>query len=496
MAHHYNQGGYGQPPPQGPPPPQGYGQPPQQGYYQQAPPMQNQQYGGYPPQQGYGQPPPPGQYGGPPQGQYGAPPQGQYGAPPQGQYGAPPQGQYGAPPPQGQYGAPPQGQYGAPPPGQYGAPPPQGQYGAPPQAQYGTPPPQGQYGAPPQGQFGGAPPPGQYGAPPPGGGYGGPPTQPSLGYGPQKTLQIDATQDIEALRKAMKGFGTDEKVVISVLAKKDPLQMETIRTQYDQRFTRHLVGDLEKETSGYFKQGLVEISRGPLASDCWNLMEAMKGVGTKEVVLDDILIGRSNADMRAIKEKYQQLFKRTLEADLKSDLSAGTEQMYMMIVAATRAEDSQPVIPQEIDKAVTELQAGMGGFASKNSAQICQNLISKNDAQLKAIAQTYQQRYHKTLDGEIKSAFSGHMEDALRLLVARAVNRAEAEAVRLEDSMAGLGTKDSLLVQRVVRCHWNPQFMSAVYAEFKKVYKKDLVKRIEGETRGDYERLMVACVRQ
>jgi annexin A7/11 len=271
--------------------------------------------------------------------------------------------------------------------------------------------------------------------------------------------------------------------------------MESIRSQYDQRLLRNLITDLEKETSGYFAKGLVEIARGPLVSDCYNLMEAMKGLGTKEVILDDILIGRSNADMNAIKEKYQQLFHRTLEADLKSDLSAATEQMYMMIIAGRRAEDSHPVNPQEIEQAVTQLQAGMGGFAGKNTAQICQILTSKNDAQIKAIAQLYQQRYQKSLDTQIKSAFSGHMEDALRLLVARASNRAEAEAVRLEEAMAGIGTKDNLLVMRVVRCHWNQQFMSAVSAEFKRVVKKDLVKRIEGETRGDYEKLMVACVK-
>jgi len=303
------------------------------------------------------------------------------------------------------------------------------------------------------------------------------------------------TRDIEAVRKAMKGFGTDEKALIAVLAKKDPLQMETIRTQYDQRMMRNMTGDLEKETSGYFAKGLVELSRGPLVSDCWNLKEATRGMGTKEVVLDDILIGRSNADMNAIKEKYQQLFKTTLEADLKADLSAATEQMYMMIIAARRAEDSHPVNPQEIEQAVTELQAGMGGFAGKNAPQVCQILTSKNDAQIKAIAQSYQQRFQKSLDSVIKSAFSGHMEDALRLLIARATNRAEAEATRLEEAMAGMGTKDNLLVMRVIRCHWNQQFMTAVSNEYKRVYKKDLIKRIEGETKGDYERLMVACVR-
>lgn len=310
-----------------------------------------------------------------------------------------------------------------------------------------------------------------------------------------QTAQIDVSRDVDVIRKAMKGFGTDEKTLIAALAKKDPIQMNTIRMQYDDRLKRNLVGDLKSETSGYFEKGLVQIARGPLESDCYNLMEAMKGIGTKEAVLDDILVGRSNADLNAIKQKYQQLFKRTLESDLRGDLSAGTAQMYDMIAAARRKEDSYPVIPQEIEQAVTDLQGSMGGFGNNKTAAVCEILTSKNDAQLRAIAQTYEQRFRKSLHNVVKAEFSGHMKEALRLLVHRATNRAEAEAVRLEEAMAGLGTKDELLVQRVVRCHWDRQFMNAVSHEYHKVYKKDLVKRIEGETRGDYERLMVACVR-
>lgn len=293
----------------------------------------------------------------------------------------------------------------------------------------------------------------------------------------------------------MKGFGTDEKTLIAILANKDPIQIGTIRVQYNQRLMRNLVGDLEKETSGYFKEGLIQIAKGPLESDCFNLMEAMKGLGTKESILDDVLVGRSNADINVIKDKYQQLFKRSLQSDLKGDLSGNTEQMYEMIISARRAEDSVPVNPQEIEQTVTDLQQSLGGFVGKNSLLVCQILTSKNDAQLRAIAQSYENRFHKSLDSALKSALSGHMQDALRLLVHRAKNRAEAEAVRLEDSMAGLGTKDQLLVQRVVRCHWDRNFMNAVSMEFKRLYKKDLIKRIEGETRGDYEKLMVACVR-
>lgn len=292
----------------------------------------------------------------------------------------------------------------------------------------------------------------------------------------------------------MKGFGTNEKLLISLLAKKDPIQINTIRTNYKQRLMRDLVKDLEEETSGYFEKGLVQISRGPLIGDCHTLYEAMKGLGTKEAALDDVLVGRSNADINAIKAEYQRIFGKSLESDLRGDLSAGTEQMYMMIIAARRAEDSAPVNPPDVERDVTELQRAMGNMISKNASSVCDLLFTRNDAQIRAISQTYQQRFREPLEKAIKSKFSGHMEDALVLLLQRATNRAEAEAVRLEDSMAGLGTKDDLLVQRVVRCHWDQNFMRAVNEAYKRKYGKTLVKRIQGETRSDYERLMVACV--
>lgn len=158
----------------------------------------------------------------------------------------------------------------------------------------------------------------------------------------------------------------------------------------------------------------------------------------------------------------------------------------MMVIAARRAEDSAPVMPQAVEQDVTELQRGMGNMISKNASSVCDLLFTRNDAQIRAIAQSYQQRFHEPLVKTIKSKFSGHMEDALVLLIERAINRAEAEATRLEDSMAGLGTKDELLVQRVVRCHWDQGFMRAVSDAYQRKYGKSLVKRIEGETRGDY----------
>ncbi|KAL7935321.1 Annexin [Trichoderma chlorosporum] len=439
--------------------------------------------------QPYGQPPPPQGYG-----QYPPPQQGQY-PPPQGQYPPPQQGQYGQyPPPQqgGYYQSPP------PPPGQY--PPPQAPYGQPPPQQYGAPPPQHHqpYGAPPPGQYG-APSPqhgGQYGAPPPAP-YGAPqtqPTPPTLGYGPPQIIQWDGTADAQALRTAMKGFGTDEKTLINVLSRKDPLQIEVIRSTYERTFKRRLVEDIKSETRSWFEFGLVQLCRGPLLADVHNLFDAIAGPGTKEVVLNDILLSRSNADMRAIKSAYQQIFRRSLENDVKGELSFKTERHFLIVLAANRAEDSAPVIPQQVEEDVMNIYKATEGKVGTDEILVCSILSNRSDNQIRAIAHTYRQKFNRDLDAVIQSEFSGHMKEALLFQLRHAVDKYMHAAKLLEDSMAGLGTKDHLLISRTIRFHWDRNELANVKGAYQHRYKKSLAARIRGETSGDYRNLMIACV--
>ena len=191
-------------------------------------------------------------YGGPPHGNpnyYNAPPGGQFNQgpfPPAQQAAFPQQAGYGGPP-QGQY-PPPQSGFGAPPPGHF-----------PPQQHAGFGGQQGQF-PPYQAGFAGPPPPDQ--------GYGAPPTGlPSTGYDPHAAAQGDASADADALRGAMKGFGTNEAVLIKVLSKPDPLQMALLRNTYSTRIQRNLEHDVASETSSHFKEGLVALVRGPLKQD-------------------------------------------------------------------------------------------------------------------------------------------------------------------------------------------------------------------------------------
>ncbi|KAK5108130.1 hypothetical protein LTR62_008784 [Meristemomyces frigidus] len=394
------------------------------------------------------------------------------------------QSQY--PPQQGGY--PPQQQpYGQPPMNQ-GYPPQPGHSPYPPQgAPYGLPPGQGPYGQPPPGQYG-QPPPGQYGAPPPGqysqGGPPAPPTPPSPGYIPGQQSHVDMSRAADELRSAMKGFGTDEKVLVRVLGSLGPLEVNSVKAAFAARHHRDLVKDVHSETSGHFREGLEAILRGPLEQDCHALNESIKGMGTKESAMNDVLLARSNADLNAIKQHYHHKYHRTVEADVKGDLSAKTERLFDMVVSARRAEESAPISPQQINADVLEIYKATEGRAGTDQLIVCQILSSRSNGQIRAIALQYEQQYRRPLAQVLKSEFSGHMEQALIYMVTAAEDPAKHDADLLEDAMRGLGTNDAALIRRIVMIHWNPDRLQQCKAAYRHFYKKELADRIRSETRG------------
>lgn len=384
---------------------------------------------------------------------------------------APPQG-YGAPPPmpQGGYGG-----YGAPP----GPPPPHaGGYAPPPQHGYGAPPapptPAGAYylGVPVP------PPPPNMPAPPP------------PGY--------NAAQDVERIRKATKGFGTDEGALIATLAPLDAYQIDALRHTFKATVGKDLLAVLEKETSGWFEAALRAKVLGPVLYDCWLIKHACQGAGTHEDLLNELLLCRTNAEMYILKQAYQATYGKNMEKVVEDELSFKTKRMFVMAIQGVRQEDNVPIDHQMVENDVATLHSAARG-AGTDEIAICGILVQRSGPHLAAIAQAYQHRHRRPLSKMIDAEFSGHMKDALRYIVDGAENDGQGvtrDARLLEDSMKGMGTKDERLVYRVGRLHWNkPRFEGQIKPAYSQLFhKKGLKNRVEGETSGDYKRMLSAMI--
>lgn len=317
---------------------------------------------------------------------------------------------------------------------------------------------------------------------------------PSLGYDLQAKAQGNFRREADELRKAMKGLGTDEKALISVLSRLDPLQMAAVRSTYTETHHRDLYKDIKSETGGYLEQGLLAIVDGPLEHDVDCARESVKGMGTKEWLMNDVLLGRSNADLNAIKTAYERKYHRSLARDIEEDLSFKTAELFAAVLHATRHDEFAPINPQTIEFEARALHDATSGRAINNVTEFCAVFARVSDAEIRAIDQAFQARYHTSLERHIEKSFSGHMQEALLHMLRTATDPAMRDAILIDECVRGAGTKDERLVIRVVRVHWNRAHLDQVKRAYKQKYKTDLVARVRGETSGDYQRLMVALL--
>lgn len=345
----------------------------------------------------------------------------------------------------------------------------------------------------------------QWQQPPPGQqpGYGYPPVQPtpaSLGYDPaqkQWVQHVDTSADVEAVRKAMKGMGCDERTLIRVLAGPkyaNPWAMAQLVHDYNSRFIRDLAKDIESETRGDLETALLALVRGPLENDVRTLEKALDRAGTDEDALNDVLLCRSNADIRAITAEYKRLIQRDLLHEIKDDVDDTLFRMYSMVLAATKAEDAAPVIPTDIDNKASELHRATEGVIGANGVAASQVLTSSNAQQIHALSDAYKRKYHRSLEDVVEKEFRGDMEDALLRMLLTAEDRAKSDVARLRAPLLKTVRKDRLFINRLLTLYWDPPRLAAAKASYKKSYGKPFSKEVKEYLSGDYEDLMIALL--
>lgn len=108
---------------------------------------------------------------------------------------------------------------------------------------------------------------------------------------------FNPSEDAAALRKAMKGFGTDEDKIIEILCARPNAQRQQISQVFNGEFGRDLIKDLKSELGGKFEDVIIGLMMPPFDYMCHQLFKAMDGVGTDEAALIEILCPRTRDEV-------------------------------------------------------------------------------------------------------------------------------------------------------------------------------------------------------
>ena len=422
------------------------------------------------------------------------PPQNVYAPPPQNTYVPPPQNAY-VPPPQNAYVPPPQNAYVPPP--SNPIPPPQNNYlqrsntympPMPPQYQNPPPyPPQQpqQYFPPPQ-----APPysarpllrSNTYMAPLPSNQFQAPMAPPS---------NFNPEEDCKILRNAVHGIGTDEKAIINIIVNRNLAQRQEIRRAYKACFGKDLIKRLQEDTSGNFKQVIKAMFMTPAEYDAFCLYKAMKGLGTDEGVLIEIIGTRNNQQLQEIKDVFQREYNNTLENWVKGDTSGNFRLLLIALLQCNRSTNPNPDMNVCRADAQALYSAGEGRWGT-DEATFIRIFANRSAAEMACINQCYTQLRGKGLLKAIDKEFSGDIKKLLQTVVGGLLDPPGYFATRIREAVRGLGTNDTKLVRVIVsRCEIDLAYIKQAY---QKIYHRDLLSDVRSDTSGYYRDILTGLI--
>uniref|UniRef100_A0A8C5U6I5 Annexin n=1 Tax=Malurus cyaneus samueli TaxID=2593467 RepID=A0A8C5U6I5_9PASS len=340
-----------------------------------------------------------------------------------------------------------------------------------------------------------------------------------------KCIRSTAEYFAERLYKAMKGLGTRDNTLIRIMVSRSEIDMLDIREVFRTKYEKSLYNMIKEDTSGEYKKALLKLCGGDddaageffpeaaqVAYRMWELSavkvelrgtvqpagdfnddgdaqvlrKAMKGLGTDEGAIIEVLTKRSNAQRQQILKAYKAHYGRDLMADLKSELSGSLAKLILGLMLTPAQYDAK------------QLRKAVEGAGTDESVLI-EIMATRNNQEIKAINEAYQEAYHKSLEDDLSSDTSGHFK---RILVSLALGnrdegpenatQAHEDAKKLAD-VSSNDSSDSLETRFLsILCTRSYPHLRRVFQEFIKMTNHDVEHAIKKRMSGDVRDAFVA----
>uniref|UniRef100_A0A672MUV2 Annexin n=1 Tax=Sinocyclocheilus grahami TaxID=75366 RepID=A0A672MUV2_SINGR len=283
---------------------------------------------------------------------------------------------------------------------------------------------------------------------------------------------FNVSEDVAALRKAMEGIGTTEKTLIDILTHRSSSQKQAISKAYEETTNRILVNDLKGDTQGNFENLLVALARPPAVNDAKWLIKAMKGTGTDNSILIEILASRTNKQIKELSALWKVMIFLTHYKGARDESTN---------VNADKAREDAKALYHAGEKK-------LGTDESKFIEILCKRSIPH----LRQTILEYKNISGKTLQKSIEKEMSGNLEELLVDIVKCVMSTPAYFAEKVYKSMKGAGTDETTLTRVMVSR--GEIDMLDIRAEFKKLYQNSLFKEISSDVSGNYgDCLNVIC---
>ncbi|XP_071777286.1 annexin A2b isoform X1 [Centroberyx gerrardi] len=301
---------------------------------------------------------------------------------------------------------------------------------------------------------------------------------------------FDPAKDAARIETAVKTKGVDEQTIIDILTRRSYEQRREIAFEYEKLAKKDLISALKAALSGPLEAVMLGLMKSTAQYDAFQLKASMKGLGTDEESLIELVCSRSSEELLDIKKVYKEMFKKDLEKDVAGDTSGNFAKLLLALVQTKRDEPSNVVDYEKIDQDARALyEAGVQKKGTDVAIWI--SIMSQRSVpHLQKVFDRYKSYSPYDMKESIKMEVKGDLEKSFLTLVECFENKQLYFASRLGDAMKSKGAKEKVLTRILVsRCEVD---LMKIRTEFKKQNGKSLYQTITEHTKGDYQKALLS----
>nr|XP_027079449.1 annexin D2-like isoform X1 [Coffea arabica] len=284
------------------------------------------------------------------------------------------------------------------------------------------------------------------------------------------------------------GWGTNEDLIIQILAHRNAAQRKLIREVYAATYGDDLLKDLDAELSSDFQRAVLLWTLDPAERDALLAYEATKRLTASNWVIMEIACTRSSQDLFKARQAYHARYKRSIEEDVAYHTAGDFRKLLVPLVTAFRYEGDD--VNMTLAKSEAKLLHEKISEKAYNNEEIIRILTTRSKAQLNATLNQYNNEFGNAINKNLKD---DPKDEYLKLLRATikcltSPERYFEKVLRLAINRVGT---DEWALTRVVTTRAEVD-LQHVKEEYHKRNSVPLDRAIAGDTSGDYEKMLLA----
>jgi hypothetical protein len=300
----------------------------------------------------------------------------------------------------------------------------------------------------------------------------------------------DPTDDAKRIAKALAGSGPpDVRPLMEILPDLSTDDLLALRAEYK---THAKVGGqginiakhIKTRVTGNLGKACYATALGRWESEAYWANTFYQGGTTRRELLIESLMGRSNSDIREIKncfkdKKYNDDLEKCIRTELKADKFRTA---ILLALEERRMPESTTLDIRLVKDDVQDLHRALASAGGESD--MIKIIVIRNDAHLREVLRLFERTYSVNFARQMILKSRNLVGETLAHVLNGALNRPMRDALLLHQAIAETAPgkeRTELLISRLVRLHWEPKHLGKV----KRVYEERYGRSVETAIKRD-----------